>query len=114
MNQTTTRPIFMISNEIRVKWNNPDIQAKPYLRAMENLKSIRDSYQGESARNILLFFLKYAITFNTPVSTRIKAELHNLILSELDMRVKTNMTTEDNLVVYGIIDFFFTYTYCKN
>lgn len=53
--------------------------AYPYLDAMLDLNSIKDSYGHDSAKSIVLYFLSNASSWRGDVARRIKAELKELV-----------------------------------
>jgi hypothetical protein len=72
---TTTRPLYLIANEIRKDWQKIYFGAIPYLDAMATLDSIEEDYIFESGKSIVLYFLSNATTWRGETARRIKAEL---------------------------------------
>ena len=72
------RPISTIAREIARDWIKPNFAARPYLRAMHNLEAITDSYDYDSARSVVTYFLGNASSWRGDVAKRIKAELKSL------------------------------------
>jgi hypothetical protein len=75
------RPISDIALDIQKDWADPSPNAQVYLRAMFFLQSMRDAYRGESAADILRYFLANAGKWNTPLSRKLKGELRALLSS---------------------------------
>jgi hypothetical protein len=72
---TTTRPLYLIANEIRKDWQKIYFGAIPYLDAMATLDSIEEDYIFESGKSIVLYFLSNATTWRGETARRVKAEL---------------------------------------
>jgi hypothetical protein len=72
------RPISEIAWDIKRNWKNVNYGAVPYLDAMLSLDSIRDNYDQDSAKSIVLYFLSNASSFRGPEAKRIKAELKGM------------------------------------
>ena len=70
-----TRPLNEIAREIRKYWENVNYGAKPYLEAMQSLRSINDKYFEDDAKSIVVYFLSNASTFRGEHAKRLKAEL---------------------------------------
>lgn len=70
-----------IVQEIRKDWKNVYFGAVPYLNAMEELKSIDDTYGLDSGKSIVIYFLANAQTWRGEVARRIKKQLNSLIKS---------------------------------
>lgn len=73
------RPLSVIAAEISRTWPNVYFAAKPYLRAMQSLGSIDDTYGYEDASTVVLYFLSNATTWRGDDARRIKAELKALV-----------------------------------
>lgn len=71
----THRPLHVIAREITADWKKPYFGAVPYIRAMETLHSVTNSYGAESGKSIVLYFLANATTWRGDTARRIKAEL---------------------------------------
>lgn len=79
MTDATPRELYSIAREIRREWRNPYFGAVPYLDAMSQLCSIRDSYGCDSADSIVRYFLANAQGFRGERARAIKAELKGLL-----------------------------------
>lgn len=83
----TTRPLYVIANEIRKDWKKSisgtelNFAAKPYLEAMETLGSINDNYIMDSGRSIVAYFLGNASSWRGETAKRVKAELNVMLKS---------------------------------
>ena len=73
------RPLSVIAAEISRTWPNVYFAAKPYLRAMQSLNTIDDSYGYEDASTVVLYFLGNATTWRGDDARRIKAELKAMV-----------------------------------
>lgn len=82
MNQVTTtanRPIYAIANEIKKVWGMKVSEpAIPYLRAMQTLTTVNDTYGVESAKSMITYFLCNASGFRGEDAKRIKIELKKI------------------------------------
>ena len=76
------RELHQIAGEIRENWKNIYFGAKPYLDAMQKLKSIDDNYYLDSGRTIVVYFLANAQTFKGEAARRLKAELKEHLKSK--------------------------------
>ena len=76
------RPLYQIASEIKKDWVKPNYAAKPYIEAMECLKSVNDKYGWDSGKSIVIYFLCNANTWKGETARRIKAELKQLQLSK--------------------------------
>ncbi len=74
------RAIFAIANDIITHWKKPYYGAVPYLKAMRQLDTMRDSYGQDSARSVIVHFLGNANTFRGEHARRIKKELNDLLM----------------------------------
>jgi hypothetical protein len=78
------RPIHEIASEVWRTWRSKDgnqsvhYAALPYLRAMQDLNTIEDSYVHDTARSVVLYFLANARSWRGEDAKRIKAELKEL------------------------------------
>ena len=80
MREKMTRPIHEIAKEIKQDWGSRVwFGAVPYLRAMEDLEEISDSYGYDSAREIVLYFLANAAQWRGDTARRIKKELKDIL-----------------------------------
>lgn len=79
MPSTQTRPLYEIAGEIHRTWPKVYFGAVPYLAAMGDLDSIRDSYGLDSADDIVRYFLSNATTWRGEDARRIKAELKAML-----------------------------------
>lgn len=75
-----SRSLSVIAADIRRTWPNPSVYAEPYLSAMSELSSIRDSYYCDSAEAVVLYFLCNANGWRGDDAKRIKAELRALLV----------------------------------
>ena len=75
----TARPINVIAAEIRADWKNVYFGAKPYLHAMDTLKSINDDYLYDTGRSVVLYFLTNASTWRGTVAKATKVELNKML-----------------------------------
>jgi hypothetical protein len=73
------RPLFLIADEIGLRWKKPYFGAVPYLEAMKSLSSPKDRYGLDSGREIVLYFLANANGWRGDDARRIKAELKNIL-----------------------------------
>jgi hypothetical protein len=73
-----TRSLSAIAREIKKDWKNINFGAKPYLDAMSTLNSIKDNYDQDSGKSIVLYFLSNAASWKGDVAKRIKAELKKM------------------------------------
>lgn len=72
------RSLDTIAREILRKWPNMNYAARPYVRAMLHLNSIKDTYITESADDIVTRFLSNASTWQGEDARRIKKELREM------------------------------------
>lgn len=79
MNDTATRPLSVIAEEIAADWRNPYFGARPYLQAMSSLDKITDKYYFDDADDIVRYFLANASTWRGETARRIKAELKGML-----------------------------------
>lgn len=70
------RLISEIAIDILGAWPKPSPYARPYLRAMLFLGTIRDTYGCDSARDIVARFLCNASPFRGETARQLKAELN--------------------------------------
>lgn len=79
------RSLSSIANEINELWAKklPShyFGAVPYLRAMRELDTLRDSYGADSARSIVAYFLSNAAGWRGEDARRIKKELNDMLRS---------------------------------
>ena len=73
------RPLYAIARDIRASWHNVSPYAKPYLKVMAELNSIRDMYLYDDARSVVLYFLSNAASWRGDDARRIKAELKSML-----------------------------------
>jgi len=76
---TTPRKISVIAHDILTNWSHPYFAARPYLHAMASLENITDKFGGESAKDIVLYFLSNASAFKGEHARRLKAELNFML-----------------------------------
>lgn len=77
------RSLQVIANEIKADWVAQGKAtgfpaARPYRQAMQELKSMEDSYHADSVKSIVLYFLANASTWRGETARRIKAELKRM------------------------------------
>lgn len=77
-----SRSIYEIAREISANWKNINFTARPYLKAMFEIKTLKDTYILDSGKEIVLYFLVNAQTWRGETARRIKEEL-NLMLKEV-------------------------------
>ncbi len=73
------RSIYAIADDIRSNWPNPYFGAVPYLKAMLTLSTMKDRYYGDSAQDVIIYFLANAHTFRGEDARRLKIELNALL-----------------------------------
>jgi hypothetical protein len=73
-----TRPINEIAAEIRKDWKSVSYTARPYLDAMDSLKSPRDSFFLDSASSVVAYFLSNAQSWRGDTARRVKKELKDM------------------------------------
>ena len=76
---TEHRSLSTIAREIRNDWRPVHYAAAPYLSAMSGLYAVTDSYDCDSGRSVVNYFLSNAGTWRGPVARRIKAELKDML-----------------------------------
>lgn len=76
------RSLSTIANEINKLWTKPYFGAVPYIRAMRELDTLRDSYGADSARSIVAYFLSNAVGWRGEDARRIKKELNGMLRSD--------------------------------
>jgi hypothetical protein len=57
-------------------WQRVNFAAKPYLQAMQSMRSINDQFGFDSGRSIVLYFLGNARSWKGPVAKAVKKELN--------------------------------------
>ena len=73
------RSLGRIAQEIYADWDKVYFAAKPYLRAMAVMHSVRDNYYLDSGKEIVLRFLSNAGSWRGDKARAIKAELKEMI-----------------------------------
>ena len=74
------RPLHVIAREIRRDWGPKlNYAAKPYLKAMQSLDTIRENFYQDSAASVVRYFLANATTWKGDVARRVKAELKAML-----------------------------------
>jgi len=71
--------LYDIADLIRSDWDRVNFAAKPYLEAMETLKSVDDNYMYDSGKSIVLYFLSNARSWRGDVANAVKNELKKRI-----------------------------------
>ena len=74
-----TRPLFLITDDIRKDWILPNYAAQPYITALKQLDKITDIYYCDSGKKIVLGFLANAGTWRGEKAREIKQELKNIL-----------------------------------
>ena len=74
-----TRQINEIAQEIKADWKKVYFGAKPYLEAMESLRSIDDAYGLDTGKSMVVYFLANAGTWRGDTARRVKAELKGML-----------------------------------
>jgi hypothetical protein len=77
--KSTTRPIYVIANEIKKDWTKVYFGAVPYLEAMLTLDKVTDKYGWDDAKSIINYFLVNASTWRGEKAKQIKAELKVMV-----------------------------------
>ncbi len=77
--QTAERPLNVIAADIRQNWPNVYFGAKPYLEAMETMRSPDQNYIADTGTSVVLYFLANAQTWRGEHARRIKAELKGMM-----------------------------------
>lgn len=75
---TVTRPLHMIAEEILKDWKKPYFGAVPYLEAMLSLNTMSDMYFMDNADSVVIYFLGNAQTWKGDTARRVKAELKKM------------------------------------
>lgn len=73
------RYLFEIAEDIYQNWPNISEGAWPYLHAMQQLCTLKDSFFQDSARSVVLYFLSNSTTWRGPIAKEIKTELKQLL-----------------------------------
>ena len=71
--------ICEIASIIRYDWAKVNYAAKPYLEAMETLRSVTDKYGFDSGESMVAYFLSNANTWKGEIARLVKAELKSRI-----------------------------------
>lgn len=71
----STRPLYVIAQDIRSNWPKVNYAAVPYLDAMATLETIEQNYYFDSGRSVVLYFLANAGSWRGDVAREIKKEL---------------------------------------
>jgi hypothetical protein len=77
--EATPRPIYSIAREVYATWPKINYAAKPYLEAMQSLRSVKDAYGYDSGIIVVRYFLANATSWRGADARRIKAELNAII-----------------------------------
>lgn len=77
--ETATRPLWKIAIDIRAHWPKVYFGAVPYLRALDGLSTLNDSYGMDDARGVVRYFLANSGTWRGDHVRRIKAELRSML-----------------------------------
>jgi len=73
------RTLGAIASEIRADWKPVNFAALPYLDAMAQLETVKDSFVCDSGATIVAYFLANSGTWKGETARRIKAELRRLL-----------------------------------
>jgi len=73
------RYLFEIAEDIYRNWPNISEGAHPYLHAMQQLCTLKDSFFQDSARSVVLYFLSNSTTWRGPIAKQIKNELKQIL-----------------------------------
>ena len=73
------RRLDEVTAEILEVWPNVHFTAKPYLKALQGLRTIEDTYVYSDGKSLALYFLSNAGTWRGDDARRLKAELKELI-----------------------------------
>jgi hypothetical protein len=74
------RPLHVIGNEIAADWPGvAGFPAEEYVRAMQRLETLDDSYGADTALMAVTYFLGNANAWRGPTARRVKAELREMI-----------------------------------
>lgn len=73
------RGIRAIAADIQRDWQRVYWEARPALRSMHELRTLRDTHLGRSADTIIREFLHHAMSWRGDVARRLKGELRRLI-----------------------------------
>ena len=77
--KTEVRELHVIAKDIKKDWGaKMYFGARPYVQAMECLRSINDNYGQDSAKSVVLYFLANAGTWRGETAKAIKIELKKL------------------------------------
>lgn len=71
--------LFLIARMIKKDWKNINHGAVPYLKAMDSMSWVRESYGMDSGDSIVRYFLANATTWRGPVAKAVKAKLNQLL-----------------------------------
>jgi hypothetical protein len=73
------RSLSRIAAEIGGYWTDPYFGAVPYIEAMADLDQITDRYYGDTAEDVVRYFLANATSWRGEHARRIKAELKDIL-----------------------------------
>jgi hypothetical protein len=74
----TSRPLYVIAQDIKSNWPKVNYAARPYLDAMATLESIDQKYYYDTGKSIVLYFLANAGTWRGDAARTIKKELKTI------------------------------------
>ena len=77
--QLTTAPLSQVADTIRRNWIPCGQFAAPYVRAMLQMRDVKDNYGADSGEEIVLRFLVNASAWRGPVARVVKAELNKRV-----------------------------------
>jgi hypothetical protein len=80
------RSISTIARDIARDWTKPNFAAVPYLRAMQGLDAITDSYGADKAATVVSYFLGNAGQWRGDKARAIKAELKAMLAGKAPCR----------------------------
>ena len=62
---------------IRQDWQKVNYAAKPYLEAMQSLRSVKSAFGYDSGKSVVLYFLSNASSWRGETAKAVKLELKN-------------------------------------
>jgi hypothetical protein len=74
-----TFTLSQIAKLVMKDWGVVNYAAKPYLMAMNELKSVEDKYGYDSGASIVRYFLSNASSYRGDLARAVKAELRNRV-----------------------------------
>jgi hypothetical protein len=74
--------LFQIARMIKKDWKEPYFGAVPYLKAMQSMSHVGESFDMDSGVSIVRYFLANANTWRGPVARAVKLRLNQMIKSK--------------------------------